>query len=450
MTFPSRFEWGVSASSYQIEGAARADGRGDSVWDVFCRTAGNVWSGQSGEVACDHYHRFAEDIGHMKAMGVHAYRLSIAWPRVMASGRGAVNEAGLAFYDRVIDGLLAAGIRPYVTLFHWDYPQALFEQGGWLNRDSAEWFAEYATAVVSRLSDRVRDWMTLNEPQVFIKFGHGDGINAPGLKLPLRDQIIAGHHALLAHGRACQAARASAKQPIRLAIAPVCVVKYPATSSQADVEAARAWTCGVREKDLWNNAWWYDPVFLGRYPEEGLRVYGDAVPDFPAADLDVIRQPLDYLGINIYEGQPTKAGPGGEPVAVPRPVGHALTAFRWPVEPESLYWGPRYMWERYKTPVYITENGLSSMDWVSLDGKVHDPQRIDFTQRYLLALRRACRDGVNVKGYFHWSLLDNFEWAAGYKERFGLIHVDFETQKRTPKDSAAWYAEVVRQNGANL
>ncbi|CAG0958345.1 beta-glucosidase [Phycisphaerales bacterium] len=450
MGFPDGFVWGVAASAYQIEGAAREDGRADSVWDVFCRKPGAVWSGQSGEAACDHYHRYREDVGIIRDIGARAYRLSVSWPRILPQGRGQPNSAGLDFYDRLTDSLLAAGIAPWVTLFHWDYPQALFQRGGWLNRRSADWFAEYADAVVDRLSDRVTNWMTINEPQVFLKFGHADGINAPGLTLSLAEQLQAAHHVLLAHGRAVQAIRARTRSPARVGWAPVCVVKYPTTGEPRDIEAARRATCGVTTRDLWNNTWFNDPVFKGEYPREGLEAFAGAVPDFPSDDFATIRQPMDFLGINIYEGQPVRADAQGRAAAMDRPIGHPLTAFRWPVEPQSLYWGPRFMHERYGSPIYITENGLSNVDWVSLDGKVHDPQRIDFTRRYLLALRRACDDGTDIRGYFHWSLLDNFEWSAGFKERFGLVHVDYATQKRTPKDSARWYRGVIESNGAAL
>lgn len=449
-TFPKAFVWGVAAAAYQIEGAAHEDGRGDSIWDVYCRTPGNVWSNQSGDIACDHYHRYQEDVGLIRQIGAKAYRLSLSWPRIIPQGVGPANEKGLDFYSRLIDALLAANITPYVTLFHWDYPQALYERGGWLNRDSAEWFADYVALVMDRLSDRVTHWMTLNEPQVFIKFGHGDAHNAPGLKLPLKDQLQIAHHVLLAHGRAVQTIRARCKKPAQVGWAPVCVTRYPASNAAADVEAARTATCEVTQRDLWNNAWFNDPVFLGHYPQSGLDLYGSDAPRFDPQDLAIIRQPLDFLGVNIYEGQPVRAGDDGKPVNCDRPVGHALTAFRWPVEPESLYWGPRFMHERYKTPIYITENGLSNVDWVALDGKVHDPQRIDFTHRYLLALRRACSDGVDVRGYFHWSLMDNFEWSQGYKERFGLVYVDYPTQRRMLKDSAHWYRGVIESNGKIL
>jgi len=450
MAFPSGFVWGAAASSYQIEGATTTDGRGPSIWDSFCRVPGAVVGGHTGEVACDHYHRMVDDVALMKRMGLKAYRFSIAWPRVLPAGVGAVNDKGLDFYSRLVDELLKAGITPYPTLFHWDYPEALYQRGGWLNRETAEWFAEYTRVVVDRLSDRVDHWMTLNEPQVFIKFGHGDGTNAPGLTLSIGEQLLAAHHALLAHGQSVQVIRARAKRPARVGWAVVCVVKYPHTNREPDVQAARHATCGVIEPNLWNNSWWNDPVFLGHYPEDGLRVFGDAAPRVAPHDMAMIRQPLDFLGLNIYEGQPVTAGPDGRGIACERAPGHATSAFRWPVEPESLYWGPRFMHERYGVPIAITENGISNLDWVDLDGQVRDPQRIDFTRRYLRALRRAGEDGVNLHGYFHWSLMDNFEWAAGYRERFGLVHVDYTTQERRLKESAHWYRGVIEANGTGL
>lgn len=452
--FPTDFLWGAASSAYQIEGAAAEDGRGPSIWDDFCRQPGAIWQGNTGVVACDHYHRWEADVALMRGLGLQAYRFSISWTRILPDGIGTINRKGLDFYSRLVDGLLAAGIRPFATLFHWDFPSALYALGGWRSPDSPKWFADYTAAVADALSDRVADWMTLNEPQVFLKFGLGDGTNAPGLKLPLADQLLAAHQTLLAHGRSVQALRARAKRPLRIGFAPVCVVKYPAGdlagASSADIEAARRGTFAITEPNLWNNTWFYDPVFLGGYPEDGLRLYGEAAPAVAPGDMELIRQPLDFVGLNIYTGDPVKAGAGGAPEAVTRPVGHALTAFRWTVDPESLHWGPRFVWERYKVPVYITENGLSNVDWPDLDGRVRDPQRIDFTHRYLLALGRAIGAGADIRGYFHWSLMDNFEWAAGYKERFGLVYVDYATQERIPKDSAAWYAGVIRSSGASL
>ncbi|HRE30278.1 MAG TPA: family 1 glycosylhydrolase, partial [Anaerolineales bacterium] len=304
-----------------------------------------------------------------------------------------------------------------------------------------------AALVVERYSDRVTHWMTHNEPQCFVWLGHSVGVHAPGDKLGWAEVLRVGHNALLAHGRAVQAMRAAAKQPIQIGFAPVSSQAMPADpNNPADVDAARQATFAVRGQDFWNNTWFSDPIFLKRYPEDGVALYGDAMPAIGADDFEIIGQPIDFYGANIYQGVVVRAGANG-PELVPFPDGYPHTAFPWPVTPEALYWGPRFLYERYKTPIYITENGLASMDWVGIDQRVHDRGRIDFTTRYLAELHRAIKDGVDVRGYFHWSLLDNFEWAEGYKQRFGLVHVDFATLKRTPKDSFVWYQGVVRANG---
>lgn len=450
-SFPASFVWGAATSAYQIEGAARTDGRGDSVWDMYCRKPGSVWLGNTGDVACDHYNRFGEDTGLMKRLGIGAYRFSISWPRVMPEGTGRVNDAGLAFYDRLVDSLLAAGVTPWVTLFHWDYPSALFERGGWNNRESVKWFADYTKVVVDRLSDRVSQWMTINEPHIFIGGGPEMGPQAPGTNLPLKERLAALHHVLMAHGESVRMIRAHAKKKPSIGWAPCGVVGIPMTGSAEDLDAAERWTHGVRGHTMWNNAWYADPIILGGYPEEGLRAYGENAPRVQGGDMEMMKAPIDFYGVNIYNGWLVRRGADGSPEFVAtRPDGYAKTQLDWPVEPESLYYGPKWLSERYKLPVYITENGLSAMDWVHADGKVHDPQRIDFTRRYLLELRRACRDGANIGGYFHWSLLDNFEWENGYRQRFGLIHVDYATLKRTPKDSFEWYRKVVASNGHAL
>lgn len=449
--FPPSFVWGAAAASYQIEGAATEDGKGLSVWDMLCRKPGAIWEGHTGNVACDHYHRYAEDVALMQQIGLQAYRFSISWPRVLPDGVGKVSPAGLGFYDRLVDNLLEAGVAPYATLFHWDFPYALYCRGGWLNRDSADWFADYARVVVEALGDRVRDWMTLNEIQVFVGMGHLDGEHAPGDKLGMPEVLRVGHHAMLAHGKAVQAIRAASPGPCRVGWAPTTFPMIPVTESPEDIAAARMAMFSVAEEfAIWSNTWWLDPVFFGRYPEDGLRLFGAAAPPIQPGDMETIAQPLDFCGFNIYQGSGVQAGPQDYPVPVPRPVGYPKTSFNWPVTPEALYWGPRFMYERYGVPLFITENGLANADWISLDGAVHDPQRIDFTRRYLLALERAIADGVDMRGYFHWSLMDNFEWANGYRERFGLIFVDYATQQRVLKDSARWYAEVIASNGAKL
>jgi beta-glucosidase len=448
--FREGFTWGAASSSYQIEGGATAHGRGPSVWDVFSAEPGRVFRNHTGTIACDHYHRLSEDVAIMKRIGLQAYRFSVSWSRVMPTGRGAVNGAGLAFYDRLVDELLAAGIEPWLTLFHWDYPQALQLEGGWLNPDSPKWFADYATLITQRLSDRVRHWMTINEPQVYIGLGFRDGTHAPGMKLPDAQWLMAGHRTLLAHGMGCQAIRAAAKTRPSVGWAIVNRVEFPATDSHADIEAARRSTLSVAAKDTWSNTWWADPALLGHYPEDGLRLFGTSAPRFTTAEMETIRQPMDFYGVNIYSGEPVKAGPDGNPVKLDWPDGNPLTTFRWNVSPKSLQWGPRFLYERYKTPIVVTENGMANTDWVHADGEVHDPQRIDFTRAYLLELAKASAAGTDIRGYFHWSILDNFEWAEGFRERFGLVHVDFVTGKRTLKDSAKWYREVIATNGRNL
>ncbi len=447
-SFPSSFVWGVASSSAQIEGGSAPDLRGESVWDAFCRKPGAVHEGHTLQVACDHYNRFREDVQIMADMKVQAYRLSIAWPRVMRNGFGAVNAAGLDFYDQLIDALLERGIEPWVTLFHWDFPLALYHKGGWLNRDSAEWFAEYTTRVVERLSDRVTKWMTINEPQVYLQLGHIDGTHAPGVKLPMREALLAAHNTLRAHGRCVQVIRATARKEPTIGWAPVGHVSFPVSDDAGNIEAARTATFAIKKNDLWNNTWFSDPVCLGHYPEGGLKLYGSDVPSFPAADMELIRQPLDFYGVNIYSGSALKAD--GTLAAAATSPGRARNSMHWNVAPESLGWGARFLWERYKLPVVITENGMCNLDWVDMHGQVLDPQRIDYTRRYLLELQRAIHDGADVRGYFHWSVLDNFEWAEGYRERFGLVHVDYTTLKRTPKLSAAWYRRVIETNGRAL
>jgi beta-glucosidase len=403
-------------------------------------------------VACDHYHRYQEDVAIMKEIGLHACRLSISWPRVIPNGTGAVNQKGLDFYNRLVDELLGAGITPWVTLFHWDYPYELYCRGGWLNPYSSDWFADYTAIIADALSDRVVHWMTLNEPACFIGVALQDGRHAPGDRLSFGLVLRAAHNALLAHGKSVLTLRARAKRPAQISLAHTGPVTVPASDQPADVEAARLamFTILPTGRHMWNDSWWLDPIFFGRYPEDGWQAFGADVPPVKDGDLQTISQPLDFLGVNIYHGRTVGVGPDGKPALMPFPVGAPLTAYKWNVTPDALYWGPRYLYERYKSPIVITENGLSGMDWISLDGRVHDPGRIDFTRRYLLAYERAIADGVDGRGYFHWSIMDNFEWTEGYKERFGMVYVDFPTQRRILKDSAYWYQQVITTNGASL
>jgi beta-glucosidase len=447
MSFPANFVWGAATAAYQIEGAILEDGKGWSVWDMMCRKENAIWRGQTGDVACDHYHRWEEDITLMQQIGLKAYRLSVAWTRVLPNGIGEVNDKGLAFYDRLVDKLLEVGITPYVTLFHWDYPYELYRKGGWLNADSPNWFAEYTEYVVARLSDRVRHWMTLNEPQCFIGLGHRDGIHAPGDKLGWREVLQAAHHALLAHGKSVQAIRAGARTPSLIGFAPVGAPAIPASEAPADIDAARTQMFSMTSKSLWSNTWFSDPVFFKEYPADGLEEFRDYLPTIGANDMEIIGQPLDFYGCNIYQASTFRAGNSGAPEQIQQRIGEPLTMYEWPITPDALYWGAKFFYERYQKPIIITENGMANLDLISLDGQVHDPQRIDYVARHLLALRKAIDNGVDVQGYFHWSLMDNFEWNQGYKMRFGLVYVDYPTQQRILKDSAHWFAEVIRTNG---
>ena len=452
MAFPDGFLWGVAAAAYQIEGAHDAHGRKPSVWDAFSRQPGKVFEGHHGDVACDHYNRYPEDIALMADLGAKAYRFSISWPRILPDGTGAINDAGLDFYDRLVDSMLARGITPWATLFHWDLPVALFHRGGWLSRDSVNWFAAYTRMVAERLGDRVKHWMTLNEPQVFLGLGHASGTHAPGMRYSRPDLLRAAHHTMLAHGRAVAAIREVADGTAKIGWAPHGAMPYPATNKEADVAAARQVFEQVPDNDWWffSNTWFADPVVLGHYPESGLRLFGHEMPAGFEADLPDIAQPLDFFGVNIYQGEPFVADDSGNPVPVKRACGYPQTAIHWPVEPEVLYWGPRFLHDRYKLPLYITENGCAAMDWVHVDGHVHDAPRVDFLTRFLSSLERAVREGVDVRGYFHWSILDNFEWAEGYRMRFGLVYVDYETLERIPKDSYSWYQQVILSNGGCL
>ena len=361
-------------------------------------------------------------------------------------------EMGVDFYSRLLDEIGKAGITPMATIFHWDYPQALYKRGGWLNRDSAEWFAEYTAVLADKFSDRVKLWVTQNEPQCFIGMGHLDGVNAPGDKLKFSDYLVAAHNAMRAHAKSVQALRARAKDPKATKIGYVLAaqVAQPASDTPDDVAAARAAMFAVNGRHQWTNAWWSDPVLAGKYPEDGVAEYGKDMPRFKASDLDEMKQPIDYLGLNIYSANTYRAGADGKPEKVTFPPGYPRSANDWPLTPACLYWGPRFFHERYTLPMSITENGIAVRDQLFLDGKVHDPQRIDMMHRYLLELARAIKDGVPVTGYYAWSLLDNFEWAEGYRHRFGLVYVDYASQKRIPKDSFDWYRQVIGSRGKNL
>jgi beta-glucosidase len=436
-SFPPDFAWGVATSSYQIEGAVAEGGRGESVWDVFCRKPGAIRDGDTGDVAADHYHRWATDIEMMAELGLTAYRFSIAWPRVQPDGKGPANQAGLDFYDQLTDALLSRGITPVPTLFHWDLPQPLEdEEGGWLARDTAHRFAEYAGLAAERLADRIPLWITLNEPFVVMAFGYALGIHAPGQALML-GALPAAHHQLLGHGLAASALRAAGARQV--AITNNHSPAWPATDDPADVAAARAY-------DTMHNRLFADPLLLGRYPD--LSAFGiDSLDCVLDGDLAVISAPLDALGVNYYNPTRLSALPESELPFRMEPIpGYPVTAFGWPVIPAGLTEVLTMFAERYGDrlpPVYITENGCSVHDEVADDGTVDDQPRIGYLDGHIRAVHDAMTAGVDVRGYFCWSLMDNFEWTEGYQQRFGLVHVDFENQRRTPKASYGWYRDLI-------
>lgn len=449
MGFAKDFVWGAETSSYQMEGTGRDSGKGQNIWDVFTKEPGRVYEGHTGDIACDHYHRFREDVAYMKELGLKGYRFSIDWSRVLPEGTGKVNEKGIDFYNALIDELLEQGIEPYITLYHWELPYEIYKRGGWMNPEIVEWFGQYARLVAERFSDRVKYFFTLNEPQCFVGLGFLQGCHAPGVKAPLRDTFEMAHNALKAHGRAVQMLRAYGKQNVQIGYAPTSGMCYPEKETSKDIEAARKALFALPD-DLsnwtWNVSWWSDPVILGKYPEEGMKKYEKYLPVITDEDMKLISQPIDFYGQNIYNGRCIRMGTDGRPEEVRRPAGFPKTATNWPVTPEALYWGPKFLYERYRKPIYITENGMACHDTVSQDGKVHDPNRIDFLARYLKNLKRAAEE-IDIRGYFQWSLMDNFEWDKGYAERFGIIYVDFETQERIWKDSAYWYRDLIRRNG---
>lgn len=447
------FVFGAATSSYQIEGAFQEGGKGLNIWDIYVREKGKIYNGHTGDIACDHYHRFREDVALMKEIGLQAYRFSINWARILPDGIGAVNQEGIRFYKELIEELKKNEIEPYITLYHWELPYELYKKGGFMNPEFVEWFGYYAKVVTENFSDQVKYFFTFNEPQCFIGLGFLNGEHAPGLKVPVKDTFLMAHHVLMAHGRAVQMLRQYAKQNIEIGYAPTGTMSYPATEKEEDIEAARQHLFGINEDSnnwTWNVAWWSDPILKGQYPEEGMERYREYLPNIKESDLKLISEPIDFYGQNIYNGKCIRMGNDGKPEEVKRYEGFPKTAMGWPITPECLYWGPKFLYERYQKPIYITENGLSCHDVISLDGKVHDPNRIDFLARYLGQVKKAKEDGVDIRGYFQWSLMDNFEWACGYNERFGLIYVDYNTQKRILKDSAYWYQTTIKTNGENL
>ena len=441
--FPADFLWGAATSAYQIEGSPLADGAGPSIWHEFAHTPGRTHNGDTGDAACDHYRRYRDDVALMGELGLNAYRFSVSWSRVLPEGRGRANPPGLGFYERLVDALLEQGIQPMLTLYHWDLPAALDRRGGWLNPDSAHWFADYAQILFRALDDRVKFWVTLNEPWVVVDGGYLHGVLAPGQRNRFATPHAA-HNLLRAHAAAVQSYRAIGRHQIGLVVN--LEPKYPATASAEDLAAT------LRADAYWNRQY-LDPVFLGAYPPELAEIFGAAWPTFPAADLDFIRQPLDFLGVNYYSRQVVRHDPQDWPLqaARVRQPHQTYTSLDWEVYPQGLTDILEWVAQRYgPLPLYITENGAAFYDPPQTRDLVDDPLRQRYLRDHLRAALEARRQGVDLRGYFAWSLLDNFEWAHGYAPRFGLAHVDYATQRRTIKASGCFYAKVIRSQGAAL
>jgi beta-glucosidase len=443
--FPDGFLWGVATSAQQIEGAYQEDGRGESIWDRFATTSGKIEDNSNAHVACDHYHRWRQDVGLMKELGVGAYRFSIAWPRILPRGRGARSSRGLDFYDALVDELKRNNIRPFVTLNHWDMPQALQDHGGWANRATADAFVEYAHVVTERLGDHVQDWITHNEPWCITTLGHEEGKHAPG-HLDAAESLRVAHHLLLSHGWATAAIRTNSLNS-RVGIVCNLLPVMPASNSERDRDAAR-------QLDGLFNRWYLDPLYRGEYPSDAIadrqrwgHLKDTSMPFVEARDLRAISTRTDFLGVNYYSRVVVKADDNGKPQAVSVVPADKLTDMGWEVYPEGLYdLLMRVTHDYHPRRIYITENGAAYSDGPDKQGRIHDARRIDYLRQHLLEALRAQRDGVPLKGYFLWSLLDNFEWGHGYKKRFGIHWVDYDTQKRLPKDSALWYRATIAAN----
>lgn len=440
-TFPKDFVWGTATASYQIEGAWNKDGKGESIWDRFSHTPGKVLNGDTGDVACDHYHRWRDDIQLMKDLGIKAYRFSIAWPRILPSGFGKVNEAGLEFYSQLVDGLLEVGIEPYATLYHWDLPQALQDKGGWADRVVVDAFVEYADITTRALGDRVKNWITLNEPWVSAFVGYRDGHHAPGHK-DLNEAVAASHHLLLSHGRSMPVIRKNVKNAnvgITLNLTP----QMPASQSLADRKAANY-------IDGYINRFFLDPLTGRGYPEDMVKAFDNPMSFVQNGDMEEIAVPVDFLGINYYTRNLVRADEkDNQPQTVFREG--AMTEMEWEVYPRGLYNLLGRVHFAYGFPaIYITENGAAFPDDKPVNGELHDPDRVSYIKEHLKVVNEAINIGVPVKGYFVWSLLDNFEWSFGYSKRFGIVHVDLETQKRTAKSSAKWYSRAIAAQSAEI
>ena len=449
MAFAKDFLWGAASAAAQVEGAWNEDGRGESIWDTLVHEGGHVAHGETCDVACDHYHRWREDVAIMKELGLKSYRFSVSWSRVLPEGTGRVNEAGLHFYVQLCDALLEAGIKPLVTLYHWDLPTALYRKGGWKNPESPAWFEEYTELLAKALGDRAYAWMTFNEPQMFVGLGMLVGAHAPFEHNDDKTLAEVSKNVLLAHGRAVSVLRRLCPKAL-IGMAPTGDCYLPKDETPESIEEARRKSTRLGRDFVISNTWWADPIFLGKAPEDAEALLGENMYRLTAEEWASVSQKLDFYGFNCYQGTQDYPPPedGYNNYAW---QGSPKTGFGWNFTPQALYYSSKFWYERYGLPVLITENGYAGLDHVMLDGKVHDPQRQDFLHRYLLQVKRAVDEGIPVLGYQYWSIMDNFEWADGYDPRFGLVYVDYHNNcERTVKDSALWYRDVIAANGENL
>lgn len=443
--FGKDFTWGAATSAYQIEGGAYEDGKGLNIWDVFCKQEWRIFENNNGDTACDHYHRMEEDVDLMVRLGIKAYRFSINWARILPNGIGKVNQSGIDFYNRLIDLLIKNGIEPYITLFHWDLPYELYLRGGFLNCEIADWFAEYGELVGRSFGDRVTHFMTINEPQVVVGLGYQDGAFAPGLKLHRDEVLRAGHNLLRAHGAAVKALRKSCTKAPKIGIV-MATTPYIPVKKELTKGAISAYGKTDINSFVYADCYWLDPIVFGKYPEpveSYIKERGLPLLD----DMELISEPIDFIGSNIYQGNYYNEDENGDVKPVPNADGYPRTPNGWKITPDALYWGAAENCTRYKLPYYICENGTALNDYPLSDGKIHDDNRIEYLKNYLAGLEKAKDKGYDIRGYFAWSLLDNFEWASGYRDRFGLIYVDFETKERIIKNSGYWYRDfIARQN----
>lgn len=445
-SFGKDFAWGVATAAYQIEGARNADGKSDSIWDVFTHKKGTVIDGSNADITCDSYNHLDEDLDLLAQLGVNAYRFSVSWSRILPNGTGKVNEKGVAYYNRLINGLLERNIIPYLTLYHWDLPQVLQEQGGFSNEEFPNWFLEYTKVIARYFGDRVKHFFTFNEPQCIFNNDF-----APGVSYTIKEQLARIHNMLLAHGMSARELHKIANA--KVGYASCGMVPLPATDQEEDYTAAKEKFFSINIDYPTDSTTLYaDPIFFGKYPDEYFVLFKDILPTIRENDMKIISEPLDFWAQNCYDGEFYKSVKDEKDnlttQMVEREWGQPLTSMGWNITPKSLYYVTKYVYERYKKPVYISENGISCQDFVFSDGKVHDPVRSEYLLLYLSELKRAKEEGVDIKGYFHWSFLDNFEWMQGYRQRFGLVYVDYKTGKRYKKDSFDFYRTIITAESA--